>query len=62
MGGLRAVPLSSNAGLRSSEVLELDQKAEEAKSPDAKLSFLFELKRREIHSLAKVYAPVHGAN
>ena len=59
MGGLRAMPLSSNVGLHSSELPELDQKAEEAKTADAKLSFLFELKRREIHSLAKVYAPVH---
>ncbi len=59
MGGLRAMPLSSNVGLHSSELPELDQKTEQAKTADAKLSFLFELKRREIHSLAKVYAPVH---
>jgi hypothetical protein len=40
------------------DVLALDN-TKEAKTADAKLSFLFELKRREIHSLAKVYAPVH---
>lgn len=56
MGGLT---LKIGSGLSSPDVLQLDQLASNAKNTDDKLSFLFEARRREIHSSARLYEPVH---
>jgi hypothetical protein len=38
---------------------QLDQLASAAKNSDEKLNFLFDVKRREIHSFARFYTPIH---
>ena len=38
--------------LSSADLLQLDQLASDAKNSDDKLAFLFDAKRREIHSLS----------
>jgi len=45
--------------LSPADVLQLGQLASDAKSADDKLNLLFELRHREIHSLAGLYEPVH---
>jgi len=46
-------------GLSSSDLLQLDDLSSAAKNADDKLNFLYEAKRREIHSLADKYRPIH---
>jgi len=57
LGGFRIGP--GYAGLSSADLLQLDQLASGAKNSDDKLSFLFDAKRREIHSLAGLYEPIY---
>src|SRR5438105_9513497 len=58
IGGLK-LGIASGAGLSSSDFLQLDQLASTAKNSDEKLNFLFDVKRREIHSSARLYKPIH---
>jgi hypothetical protein len=47
------------SGLSVSDLFQLDDLSSAAKNADDKLNFLFEIKRREIHSVANAYRPVH---
>jgi hypothetical protein len=53
-GRLQVIPTR----LSSADLLQLDQLASDAKNSDDKLAFLFDAKRREIHSVASLYKPV----
>jgi hypothetical protein len=60
LGGFKAgLPLLPKSGLSVSDLLQLDDLSSAAKNADDKLNFLFEIKRREIHSVANAYRPVH---
>ena len=56
LGGFRLQVIPTR--LSSADLLQLDQLASDAKNSDDKLAFLFDAKRREIHSLVSLYKPV----
>jgi hypothetical protein len=58
IGGLKLGSVS-RSGLSSSDFLQLDELASAAKNSDDKLNFLFDVQRREIHSFAELYRPMH---